>query len=46
MFNFDQPKIKLGVAYTRRDNWMNKETETNKNDIIKRVSILAEVSKY
>ena len=42
MFNFDQPKIKLGIAYTRRDNWMNKETETNKKDIIKRVSILAE----
>ena len=28
MFNFDQPKLKLGVAYTRRDTWMNKETDT------------------
>ena len=33
MFDFDQPKLKLGVAYTRRDTWMNKETESNKNDI-------------
>ena len=43
MFNFDQPKLKLGVAYTRRDTWMNKETESNKNDIIKKVSILAKL---
>ena len=43
MFNFDQPKLKLGVAYTRRDTWMNKETESNKNDIIEKVSILAEL---
>ena len=41
MFNFNQPKLKLGIAFTRRDTWMNKETETNKNDIIKKVSILA-----
>ena len=41
MFDFDQPKLKLGVAYTRRDTWMNKETESNKNDIIEKVSILA-----
>ena len=34
-------KLKLGVAYTRRDTWMNKETDSNKNDILKRVSILA-----
>ena len=43
MFNFDQPKLKLGVAYTRRDTWMNKETESNKNEIIKKVSILAKL---
>ena len=36
MFNFDQPKLKLGIAYTRRDTWMNKETESNKNDIIEK----------
>ncbi len=41
MFNFDQPKLKLGVAYTRRDTWMNKDTETNKNSIIEKISILA-----
>ena len=40
MFDFNQPKLKLGVAYTRRDTWMNKETESNKNDIIEKVSIL------
>ena len=40
MFDFNQPKLKLGVAFTRRDTWMNKETESNKNDIIKKVSIL------
>ena len=40
MFNFDQPKLKLGVAFTRRDTWMNKETESNKNDIIDKVSKL------
>ena len=40
MFNFNQPKLKLGVAYTRRDTWMNKETESNKNEIIEKVSIL------
>ena len=39
MFDFNQPKLKLGVAYTRRDTWMNKETESNKNDIIEKVSI-------
>ena len=33
MFNFDQPKLKLGVAYTRRDTWMNKETETVYNPV-------------
>ena len=33
MFDFTQPKLKLGVAFTRRDTWMNKETESNKNDI-------------
>ena len=43
MFNFDQPKLKLGVAYTRRDTWMNKETESNKNEIIKKVSNLAKL---
>ena len=43
MFNFDQPKLKLGVAYTRRDTWMNKETETNKNSIIEKISILAKL---
>ena len=40
MFDFNQPKLKLGVAYTRRDIWMNKETESNKNEIIKKVSTL------
>ena len=25
MFNFDQPKLKLRVAYTRRDTWMNEQ---------------------
>ena len=45
MFNFDQPKLKFGVAYTRRDTWMNKETDSNKNDILKRFQFW-EVSKY
>ena len=43
MFDFEQPKLKLGVAYTRRDTWMNKETESNKNNVIEKVSILAKV---
>ncbi len=43
MFNFNQPKLKLGVAYTRRDTWMNKETENNKNNIIEEVKTLAKL---
>ena len=41
MYEFKQPKLKLGVAYTRRDTWNNKETEANKNAIIEKVSLLA-----
>ena len=41
MYKFNLPKLKLGVAYTRRDTWMNKETEANKNAIIEKVSQLA-----
>ena len=40
MFDFKQPKLKLGVAYTRRDTWMNKETESNKSDIIEKIVAL------
>ncbi len=41
MFEFKQPKLKLGIAYTRRDTWVNKETEINRNAIIEKVSWLA-----
>jgi len=41
MEEFKQPKLKLGVAYTRRDTWMNRETEANRIDIIDKVSLLA-----
>lgn len=41
MYEFKQPKLKLGIAYTRRDTWINKETEANKNAIIEKVSLLA-----
>jgi hypothetical protein len=30
MYNFNISKLKLGVAYTRRDTWINKATENNK----------------
>jgi L-fucose isomerase-like protein len=41
MFKFEQPKLKIGVAYTSRDTWVNKETEANRKAIIDKVSILA-----
>ena len=41
IFKFEQPKLKIGVAYTRRDTWVNKETEVNRNAIIEKVSLLA-----
>jgi L-fucose isomerase-like protein len=42
MFNFTLPKLRLGVAYTRRDTWFNRETESNKQSIIIKVSALCE----
>lgn len=33
MLNFEIPKLKLGIAYTRRDTWMNKSTEKNRSII-------------
>ena len=41
LFEFAQPKLKLGVAYTRRDSWVNKETEANRRLIIEKVTSLA-----
>ena len=41
MFEFKQPKLKLGVAYTRRDTWANKETELNRQAIVEKVALLA-----
>ena len=42
MFNFSQPRLRLGVAYTRRDTWMNKATEINKENIIRKIAFLTE----
>ena len=42
MFVFEQPKLRLGVAYTRRDTWVNKETEVSRRAIIEKVSVLAD----
>jgi L-fucose isomerase-like protein len=42
MFEFEQPKLKIGIAYTSRDTWVNKETEANRKAIIEKVSLLAE----
>ncbi len=41
MFEFKQLKLKLGVAYTSRDVWFNKETQENRKSIIEKVSCLA-----
>lgn len=40
MYDFSQPKIRLGVAYTRRDTWMNSSTEANKAKIEQEMKLL------
>ena len=37
MKTFNHPPLRLGVAYTRRDTWMNKETEQNRERIRERL---------
>ncbi len=43
MFDFRLPKLKLGVAYTRRDTWMNKATEANRDAIAIKLESIAEI---
>lgn len=43
MYNFQQTKLRLGVAYTRRDLWMNAQTELNKIKIAEKLSSLLDV---
>ncbi len=33
MYNFQQANLRIGIAYTRREMWMNPETKANKTDI-------------
>ena len=40
MFEFEQPKLKIGIAYTSRDTWVNKETEANRKAIIEKIRIV------
>ena len=42
MYNFSVSKLKLGVAYTRRDTWINKATENNKFLISNKIKNLVE----
>ncbi len=42
MYDFSISKLKLGVAYTRRDSWINKATENNKTIISDKIKKLAE----
>jgi len=43
MYNFNISKLKLGVAYTRRDTWINKATENNKNIISNKIKELVDL---
>lgn len=43
MYNFNISKLKLGVAYTRRDTWVNAATENNKNIISNKIKELVEL---
>lgn len=40
MYDFSQSTLRIGVAYTRRDTWMNKATEINKSNVKERLSEL------
>jgi L-fucose isomerase-like protein len=35
-----QPRLKVGIVYTRRDSWMNKATERNKNEAKAKIETL------
>jgi len=37
MYNFKQTNLRVGVAYTRRDLWMNSQTERNKTKIVEKL---------
>lgn len=40
MYNFNISRLRLGVAYTRRDGWMNLATEHNKSTVSQRLEEL------
>ena len=44
MYDFQQSKLRLGVAYTRRDLWMNSQTELNKTKIAEKLSHLIDAN--
>jgi len=43
MYNFNISNLKIGVAYTRRDTWINKATENNKILISNKIKKLVEL---
>jgi L-fucose isomerase-like protein len=42
MYNFQQSNLRIGVAYTRRDLWINSQTQKNKTEIASKVSSIFE----